>query len=122
MAPEKWSGAAVPESDVYSLGCVLYELVTGAPPFHGTFVDVMRGHRSVAPPPIADLRPEAPADLGALIMAMLAKAPADRPALTEVEARLAALAEPRTVAARHAGPAEHAAHVAHEPAPLAMAM
>jgi serine/threonine protein kinase len=95
MAPEQWSGIPVPASDVYSLGCVLYELVTGAPPFHGSFVDVMRSHRDVAPPPIAELRPDAPAALGGLIMQMLAKDPAERPTMAEVASRLAPLASPR---------------------------
>jgi serine/threonine protein kinase len=95
MAPEQWSGAAVPASDVYSLGCVLYELVTGAPPFQGSFVEVMRGHRDVAPPPITELRPDAPAPLGALIMSMLAKVPDDRPTMAEVAGRLAPLVGPR---------------------------
>jgi serine/threonine protein kinase len=109
MAPEQWSGAAVPASDVYSLGCLMFELVTGAPPFHGTFAEIMRAHRDEPAPSIAELRPDLPAPFAALVMSMVAKAAADRPAMAEVAARLAALAGPRGVAARHARRAPAAA-------------
>lgn len=112
MAPEQWSGAAAPGSDIYSLGCVLYELVTGAPPFHGNFADIMRAHRDEPAPPVRELRPDLPVAFADLIMAMVAKAPADRPAtMAEVATRLTALAGARTVAAGHT----------RTPAPLAAA-
>jgi eukaryotic-like serine/threonine-protein kinase len=103
MSPEQWVGAATPASDVYSLGCVLYELVTGAPPFTGTFVEVMCGHQSVAPSPVGELRPDLRTPIAALIMSMLAKAPQDRPTASEVATRLTAMAAPRTPAPRRLG-------------------
>jgi eukaryotic-like serine/threonine-protein kinase len=102
MAPEQWMGAPVPASDIYSLGCVLYELVTGAPPFHGNFGELMSAHRHQAPTPVGELRPDLSAGLASLIMAMLAKEPEARPSAATVASRLTALRAPRrTVAAGH---------------------
>jgi serine/threonine protein kinase len=102
MAPEQWSGAAAPGSDIYSLGCVLYELVTGAPPFHSTFADIMRAHRDEPAPPVRELRPDLPAAFADLIMSMVAKDPADRPAsMAEVATRLTALSGARSVSVGH---------------------
>jgi serine/threonine protein kinase len=109
MSPEQWEGHATSASDVYSLGCVLFELVTGAPPYQGTFVEVMRGHRSDAPPQIIDRRPEVRPSLATLIMSMLAKSPQDRPSTATVASRLAALAS-RTVPVCHARPAARTPH------------
>ena len=103
MSPEQWVGAATAASDVYSLGCVLYELVTGAPPFTGSFAEVMCGHQSVAPSPVGELRPDLRSPVATLIMSMLAKAPQDRPTAVEVGARLTAMAAPRTALPRRAG-------------------
>jgi serine/threonine-protein kinase len=112
MAPEQWQGAATPASDIYALGCVLFELVTGAPPFHGSFAEVMAGHQHDEPPSLDELRPDLAAPFANLITSMLAKDPDQRPSsMAVVAARLASLAArpPRTVAARHALPARRAA-------------
>jgi serine/threonine protein kinase len=93
MAPEQWQGEAEPASDVYALGCVLYELLAGRAPFAGCFSDVMTAHLEREPEPLLARRPDVPAELAALVMAMLAKAPAQRPApMHEVARRLAAIA------------------------------
>ncbi|MFO0877206.1 MAG: serine/threonine-protein kinase [Gemmataceae bacterium] len=67
-------------SDIYSLGCTLYYLLTAHPPFQGNSVlQKLLQHREVAPPSIRKERPELPEELEALMMRMLAKAPEDRP-------------------------------------------
>jgi serine/threonine protein kinase len=79
VSPEQVRGeTATPASDWYSFGCVLYELLTGTPPFTGPTVDVvMRRHLEVPPPPIT--RTDVPPELSSLVTRLLAKNPADRP-------------------------------------------
>lgn len=80
MSPEQCMGSEVgPRSDVYSLGCLLYELVTGQTPFAANAsVEVLLAHVNRPPPPVdeGDALPRGYADL---IMQMLEKDPADRP-------------------------------------------
>ncbi len=66
-------------SDLYSLGCVLYEMLVGLPPFSGTTPRAVMA-RQVAdpPPPICSARPAVPAALERAVLRVLAKAPADR--------------------------------------------
>lgn len=77
MSPEQWSGQLVaPASDVYSLGCLLFELLTGDLPFHGTDrVPLRVAHQSSAVPSVARERPSVPPTVDALVAAMLAKDP-----------------------------------------------
>ena len=103
MAPEQASGAVVDaRTDLYALGCVLYAMVAGHPPFTGDNpLTVMWQHLHQPAPSVGSLRPDTPADLDALISRLLAKNPADRPATaTEVRVRLAAPAERETSAAQ----------------------
>ncbi len=81
VSPEQALGRKVDaRSDLYALGVVLYEMLAGRPPFRGSgFADVAARHVRDEPPPIGDLRPNLPAGLSALISALLAKSPADRP-------------------------------------------
>ncbi|WP_307795448.1 serine/threonine-protein kinase [Actinacidiphila acididurans] len=81
MSPEQIGGSGVDHrSDLYSLGCVLYELATGAAPFDlGDAWAVLVGHRDTPPEPPRGKRPDLPADLERLILDLLAKDPEDRP-------------------------------------------
>ncbi|MFJ2511624.1 tetratricopeptide repeat protein [Streptomyces griseoviridis] len=104
MSPEQIGGAEVDErSDLYSLGCVLYELVTGAPPFDlGDTWAILIGHRDTAPVPPRQRRPEVPEFLDRIILDLLAKEPERRPSdADEVTRRIAAgrgaTAYPRTL-------------------------
>ena len=80
IAPEQAQGQRVDEhTDVYSLGCVLYELLTEQVPFPGeNFVAVAMRHINEPPPPIRDKRPDVPPRVEAAIHRAMAKDPADR--------------------------------------------
>ncbi len=81
MPPEQALGnEATPRSDLYALGCVLYELVTGHPPFSGDdAVAVISQHLNTAPVAPTWHREDCPPELETLILALLEKAPQDRP-------------------------------------------
>jgi serine/threonine-protein kinase len=82
LSPEqaKNSHDVDPRSDIYSLGCTLYFLLTGGPPFASatTLVDKLLAHTAAAPPPLRGRRPEVPDGLAEVFAKMTAKAPADR--------------------------------------------
>ncbi|MGW0398976.1 protein kinase domain-containing protein [Streptomyces sp. NPDC003002] len=82
MAPEQAMGGAVgPHTDLYALGVLLYELLSGTVPFAGsTALGVLHRHLYEPPAPIRPLRPEVPQELEAVLLRMLAKDPQDRPA------------------------------------------
>ncbi|MDW8805502.1 protein kinase [Streptomyces scabiei] len=79
MAPEALSGTFDYRSDLYSLGCVLFETVTGRRPFTGTSWHLINQHLHEQPAPLRTLRPDAPVDLERLVNRLLAKDPAQRP-------------------------------------------
>src|SRR5215831_7063862 len=98
MAPESIDPLAVdPRSDLYSLGCILFELTAGRPPFSGgTAFALLEAHLREPVPELA-AGPERSPALVALVRALLAKSPADRPqSATLVDAVLAAIASGRT--------------------------
>src|SRR6267378_3667943 len=81
MSPEQATGAMQLDgrSDVYSLGCVLYEMLAGHPPFLGTTAqEVLARHSLDAVPPLRTIRPELPPALERAVLKALAKSPADR--------------------------------------------
>src|SRR2546423_180843 len=80
LSPEQAKGAPVDQtSDLYSLGIVLYELLTGTVPFNGeTPVEIAMKHLSAVPERPSAKRPEIPHDLDMGVLRALAKDPADR--------------------------------------------
>ncbi|MFE5045146.1 serine/threonine-protein kinase [Streptomyces sp. NPDC056637] len=101
MAPEQAVGKTVPASDLYSLGCVLYELLAGDPPFtDGGLFLLYHQHAHEPVPPLGDRRSGVPAGLRTLVAGLLEKKPEDRPgSAAEVAALLAAWAPAQAVAA-----------------------
>jgi Protein kinase domain len=92
MAPESADPLAIdPRSDLYSLGCILYEMTTGHPPYGGaTPFAVLEAHIE-APVPALEAGPQRSQALADLVRALLAKSPADRPqSAAQVEDLLAA--------------------------------
>ncbi|MGP8303468.1 tetratricopeptide repeat protein [Streptomyces inhibens] len=81
MSPEQIGAHAMDHrSDLYSLGCVLYELATGVPPFDlGDAWAVLIGHRDTAPTPPRTLRPDLPEAYERIMLELLAKEPDNRP-------------------------------------------
>ncbi|MEW5742820.1 MAG: serine/threonine-protein kinase [Myxococcota bacterium] len=106
VAPEQMRGEAVgPQADLYSFGCLAFELLAGRPPFTAReLATLLDQHQSMAPPPLLRFAPEAPRELERLVARLLEKDPARRPAsardvrgeLERIQAELAA-AVPETV-------------------------
>jgi serine/threonine-protein kinase len=96
VAPERVAGGrASPAADIYSLGVVLYEMLTGRPPFvAGSAEQIIRAHLETPPRPVRSLAPWVPPAIAAACEAALAKDPADRPAsASALAARLRAAAD-----------------------------
>jgi len=81
MSPEQCKSAAHIDhrSDIYTLGCILFELVCGRPPFDGETGELIAKHQMVAPPTPRSIVAELPESLDLAILSMLAKEPGARP-------------------------------------------
>ncbi|TDD17937.1 serine/threonine protein kinase [Kribbella turkmenica] len=105
LAPERARGEpATGASDVYALGCVLYQLVTGRPPFDGDDpTDILSQHVRTEPVPPSETCPGLAGPVEDLLLRMLAKEPTHRPSATAI-ADGAAVQEPTNGSGRHRPP------------------
>ncbi|MBK9031657.1 MAG: serine/threonine protein kinase [Myxococcales bacterium] len=97
MSPEQARGKAVgPASDVYSLGCTLYEMLAGRPPFLGQVAELLTRHAYAPPLALRELELEPPIEpaIDELVLAMLGKSPPLRPTAAAVAAALVAALTP----------------------------
>lgn len=96
MSPEQSVGEQVDgRSDVYALGVVLYEMITGTRPYLGrNAVEVIAQHISAPIPKLSEREPETPVALVRLVERMLAKDPTERPAAAELVKELTAASAP----------------------------
>ena len=99
MSPEQIRTEEIgPWTDLYAVGCIAHELLTGQPPFPGdNIMVVLNAHEKTAPTPLRQIDPSLPESLEALVLELLEKAPARRPksaaivrkALERIERKLA---------------------------------
>jgi serine/threonine protein kinase len=80
-APERFAGEMLDaRTDVYSLGCLLFECLTGRPPFRSEHdAGLMYAHLQEPPPPVTGERPDLPNEIDRVIGRAMAKSPGDRP-------------------------------------------
>lgn len=118
MAPEQFEGRADERSDIYSVGCLLYECLTGTPPFEGTMAAQLMAHRHHPRPDPRTVTPEVPTDLAAVVAKAMAIEPAER--YQSVQEMIAALVDLGTIPELSPEPAPEAAVAPSFPRPLSV--
>jgi serine/threonine protein kinase len=85
MSPEQAAGRpADARCDVYAVGAIMYEMVTGIPPYTGdNFMEILTKKATIDPPPPILVRGELPAQVSDLVMSAMARSPSDRPQTME---------------------------------------
>jgi serine/threonine-protein kinase len=78
LAPEQMQGQVGPLSDLYALGCVLFEMLTGRPPFTGNMSEVLIKHLRDPPPLASSVKAGLAPEIDALLLQMLSKEPSKR--------------------------------------------
>ncbi|MDH5490776.1 MAG: serine/threonine protein kinase, partial [Myxococcales bacterium] len=112
MSPEQVRGAPLgPPTDIYSLGCLLFEMLTGQLPFRGTTTELIMKHMRAEPPVPSSLLASIGAEVDALVFEMLRKEPTERPTAFEIVERLRAL----DIVAEPAAPSEPPPRAPSEP-------
>ncbi|MFN0251602.1 MAG: serine/threonine-protein kinase [Kofleriaceae bacterium] len=93
MSPEQCKSSAKVDrrSDIYAVGCILFQLLCGRAPYEGDAGELIAQHQLAPIPTPRTFAPDVPPPLEALVTHMLAKAPDDRPTMEAVESALAAL-------------------------------
>src|SRR5947199_379769 len=80
MSPEQCRGEHLDaRSDIYSLGIIAYQMLTGAPPFTGETTSIITAHKEVQPTPVRELNKKLPKRVSRVVMSALEKDPAARP-------------------------------------------
>jgi serine/threonine protein kinase len=105
MAPEQAIDSTTVDhrADIYSLGCTLYFLLTGRPPYRGgSMMSLLLKHRDAPIPKLSEARPNIPSELEAIFQRMVAKSPSDRfQTMAEVVKELEGLALSGRLEERH---------------------
>jgi serine/threonine-protein kinase len=112
MAPEQAEGRSVtPQADLYSLGCVLFAMLAGRPPFKSkSLPEMLQMQRQALPPPVSRFAQDVPDELERIIARLLSKAAPERATNADLLARqLAAMEHGLSLARRSAPVDEHAA-------------
>ncbi len=102
MSPEQWRSSAKVDgrADAYSLGCVIFEMACGRPPFLADSIgEAYHAHTTLPPPLIRSIVGTMPEALDGLVARLLSKDPIARPTMAETKATLAALAQGQPPAA-----------------------
>jgi tRNA A-37 threonylcarbamoyl transferase component Bud32 len=111
MSPEQCKSSAKVDhrSDIYAVGCILFQLLCGRAPYEGDAGELIAQHQLAPIPTPRSFAPDVPPPLEALVTHMLAKAPDERPSMDAVESALASLDATSVAARAQSSPIAHAA-------------